>query len=199
MQVLLNDQTCMVWPLIFIHRIRQAIATGLVLAVPLMACAQSPAIKSSIPAPNVTWPRLFFDVQERQQIELDRAALHRSPVSPTTVVTETQATAPSHRLITSLTLQGISQTNTNVHARSAWINGETVRPGDTYGGWTVDVQPNHVRLSAPEQADVVLRPGERIDVTQSNPVDIVPHGSFNIKKPISTYKISVTSYENSKK
>lgn len=178
---------------------QQAVATGLVWTVASVACAQSPVSRSSIPTPGVTWPRLFFDAQERQQIEHDRAALHRPPVPPTTVATETQATAPSHRLITSLTLQGISQTNTNVHARSAWINGETVRAGDTYGGWTVDVQPNHVRLSAPEQTDVVLRPGERIDVTHSNPVDIVPHGSFNIKKPISTYKTSVTSYENSKK
>lgn len=189
----------MAWPIIFIDRMQQAVATGLVWTVASVACAQSPASRSSIPTPGVTWPRLFFDAQERQQIEHDRAALHRPPVPPTTVATETQATAPSHRLITSLTLQGISQTNTNVHARSAWINGETVRAGDTYGGWTVDVQPNHVRLSAPEQTDVVLRPGERIDVTQSNPVDIVPHGSFNIKKPISTYKRSVTSYENSKK
>ncbi len=136
---------------------------------------------ASIQKLSVLWPRLFFDVTERQQIETQRQAGHadRAVVERHTVP-NTDAVSPSTPLVTSLELQGISQTATG---RSAWLNGATIRSGDSYGGWSVEVEADRVRLNAPDQKELVLRPGQRADLIRSEVTDVVPGGSFGVKPP----------------
>jgi hypothetical protein len=88
-------------------------------------------------------------------------------------------------LVMALTVQGISHTR---HGHSAWINGEVVRTGESFGGWRVDISSTQVLFRAPDQADVVLRPGQGIELSQATQVDVVPEGSYRVKKPSTAYK-----------
>jgi hypothetical protein len=134
---------------------------------------------TSVQKLSVLWPRLFFDIAERQQIEMQRQAVSGGEaIAVDQTAPNTDIVLPNVPLVTSLELQGISQT---AKGRSAWLNGETVHSGDSYGGWRVEVEAHRIRLSASDQKEVVLRPGQKVDLIRSEVVDVVPKGSFGMK------------------
>lgn len=149
-----------------------------------IANAESTRHNSSVQKLSGSWPRLFFDASERQQIETQRQSTSSElsrmppPIVPTVPAMEHHdADLQSPPLITSIELQGISVT---AKGRSAWLNGETVRSGAFYGGWKVDVEDFYVRLSASQQQTVLLRPGEKFDLNQTQNLDLVPTGGYSL-------------------
>lgn len=165
--------------LLFLKWLTLPVAIGCLLFGMGIAYAQSPSSSSLVPRLDSTWPRLFFDENERQRIEKERLPMDPDAIAVHQPAPDTSVPLPSIPLVTSLELQGISQT---AKGRSAWLNGETVRSGDSYGGWRVDIEAHRIRLSAPQQKEVVLHPGQKVDLTQSETLDVVPAGSINIKR-----------------
>jgi hypothetical protein len=156
--------------------------------------AQTTHLTANEKKPNIQWPRLFYNASERQRVEKERQdqLLHQQTAA--TVVHPTPLPVPSIPIVTTLELQGIAQTS---RGHSAWLNGEVVRTGETYGGWTVHVEAHRMRLNAPEQNEIILRPGQKITLDQglTHPLDVVPDGSFAIKNSSSALNKSDNSYQ----
>ncbi|WP_286745301.1 hypothetical protein [Aquabacterium sp. UBA2148] len=159
-------------PHVFTNSIHARLIAALVCCMALGQgrAASVPAVPAlNEPGAAASWPRIFYQAEERADIELRRRA------------EEGGATPAAAALPLVYRLEGLA------HGRkgaSAWINGQVLRQGESHAsGRTVFIGQGIVRLRLAGEPDIVLRPGQQAAETGELLQDVVPAGTFRKVKP----------------
>lgn len=151
---------------VFHARLLVALACCVVAAGPGWAAPASSEAALNDPAAATLWPRVFYQADQRADIESRRRASN-----------DEAASAPA---ILVYKLEGLA------HGRkgaTAWINGQEWRQGERHaGGRAVVIGRDGVRLRMQGQPDIVLRPGQQAAETGEVQEDIVPPGAVHKRR-----------------
>lgn len=144
------------------------------------AAGAAPLPLQPLPTPSPdeagAWPRVFYSPAQRAEIEEARRRPDEegqggaggdglAPALPVPVI--------SHYL-----LEGLAEGRKGA---TAWINGQMLQEGETYGQRRVHIDNGVVRLRQAGHADIVLRPGQQVDAEGALEGDVVPPDAVRVR------------------